>query len=973
MTGPSPDRRERLKKILLEASELSDEARTLYLDLACAGDPELRREVESLLGHDRAIGGADAVSLVRTEFLAHDKDSLGTVLDRYRLLRILGEGGMGVVYEAEQTEPIQRRVALKRVRSREDGGRALERFRAERQTLAKLDHPGIARVLDANADRDGRPFFVMELVDGVPITRYCAERGLPLEARLRLFVLVCEAVQHAHQKGVLHRDLKPSNVLVTTVDGRPQPKVIDFGIAKALEGDGTPDETTSVEQATLAGQAPTTGRLPSTGPATSAGQAPATEFASDASDTASHASSPERKRHPGLTRAGELVGTPEYMSPEQASGETGAVDARTDIYALGMLLYELLAGQLPFPSERFRDASVSEILRIVREEQPTRPSERLAASPSPASGAPGSSTSPSASTPAVATSGTLQKLPRDLDWVVLRALEKSPSERYASASELAADIERFLDGRPVEAAPQSSGYRLGKFAARHRTLLAGATALAVALLLGIVGTAWQAHQASLERARAEKNLDRIRDLSQDFLFEVYDQVRPLAGSTPVREYIASAASDVLEEIAQDPRDLDTIRATLIASYTRLGSVELDLGRNEAAERSLNEAVRLSEEALAKSGDDPKITRLLAATYSQLGRERNITGDVAGSKEFHEKALVQLRALTAAYPDSSTYRFDVSAALLRLGFNLVRMARPEEALPLYEEAIDIRDTMREELTPDDVAYPWAFRGECLEALGRQEEALASYRHACDTFEEAVAKDPDDAFVKNRLAVTLGAVGGTLSDLGRPDEAASILERSLELRSELVAGDPENVVATRDLAKGYYQLGEARLAAGDVNAAMTAFEAGMPIVRTLYEADPSDAHSARYLSLLLQANADARWRVGQRDEARGMLAEALGIDEHLLQVDSGRDDHYFRQLESHRIEMTWALETAQSQPSTRNWSEVRRLAGLVMTEADAIVRLGFLDANEAADYGVDEARAALAEANDKSPATEKGTTP
>ncbi|MEZ4649372.1 MAG: serine/threonine-protein kinase [Candidatus Eisenbacteria bacterium] len=964
-------RRDRLKRILLEASELTDGARRTFLDLACEGDAELRSEVESLLSHDRAIGGADAVSQVRNQFLATPSgtasgspDAIGSVLDRYKLLRILGEGGMGVVYEAEQTEPIQRRVALKRVRSEFGANRALERFQAERQTLAMLDHPGIARVLDAGADRDGHPFFVMELVDGVPITQYCRDRGLSLTARLRLFILVCEAVQYAHQKGVLHRDLKPSNVLVATVDERPQPKVIDFGIAKAVADDfGEPGGPEPGLTATARAVADADRKDVHTDVHIDARRDARSDARRNAAGGAGSGARGEaldvtrRVGHAGLTRAGELVGTPEYMSPEQASGLSSAIDARTDIYALGMLLYELLVGQLPFPADRFRDASVSEILRVVREEKPTRPSERLADITS-ALHRP--KASPQTSQPGDTTAGPLTKLPLDLDWIVLHALEKEPSSRYASASELAADVDRFLSGRPVEAAPATNAYRLQKFAGRHRMLLIGASALVLALVLGIAGTAWQARQASLERARAEKNLDRIRDLSQEFLFDVYDQVKTLAGSTPVREYIATAASDVLEEIAEDPRDIDAVRETLVASYNRLGAVELDLGRNEDAKRSLSEAIRLCEDALRTTPDEPRITRLLAATYHQLGRVHNITGDVTGASKYHEFALAKFRELATAYPDSSSYRFQASESGLRLGFNLVRMGKSEEALPLFEEAIEVREGMRDQLQPDQVAYPWAFRGECLEGLGRQEEALASYRHACDVFEDAVRRNPDDALAKNRLAVTLGAVGGALSDLGRLDEAATTLDRSLELRREMSEGDPENVVARRDLAKGYYQVGETRLAAQDLDGASVAFARGIPIVRTLSESDSTDSHSARYLSLLLQSQADVAWKTGRRDTARTMLTEALGIDAHLLRVDSGRDDHYFRRLESHRIEMTWALETAHKHPSRGNWEEVRRLAGLVMTEADEIVRLEFLDAGEAADYGVDEARDALNEA-------------
>src|SRR6185295_7830511 len=332
---------------------------------------------------------------------------------RYKLLEQIGEGGMGTVWAAEQTEPVKRRVALKLIKLGMDSRQVLSRFEAERQALALMDHPNIAKVYDGGMTAEGRPYFVMEYVKGVPITEYCDNARLPIGQRLKLFVAVCQAVQHAHQKGVIHRDLKPSNILVCLYDGQPVPKVIDFGLAKAISQ-------------------------------------PLTD-------------------HTLYTAHGLMVGTPLYMSPEQAELNNLDVDTRSDIYSLGVLLYELLTGSTPLEKQQFKDAAFQEILRLIKEVEPQRPSLKL---------------STSASLPAIAAQRSLEpaQLSRavkgDLDWIVMKALEKERSRRYETANALARDIDRSLSDEPVEACPPSAAYRLKKVIRRNK-----GPALAAALVL----------------------------------------------------------------------------------------------------------------------------------------------------------------------------------------------------------------------------------------------------------------------------------------------------------------------------------------------------------------------------------------------------------------------------------------------------------------------------------------------------------
>ncbi len=434
--------------------ESSSDRREAFLKDACGADDDLRGRVDALLrAHEAAsgflqgAGGADSEATTDRErdvppaiLITEPGDAtLGTMIGPYKLREKIGEGGMGVVYVAEQEKPVRRRVALKIIKPGMDTAQVVARFEAERQALAIMDHPSIAKVLDAGATGSGRPYFVMELVKGVTITQYCDTVHLNTKERLELFIPVCQAIQHAHQKGIIHRDVKPSNVLIAMQDGKPVPKVIDFGIAKA----------------TL-----------------------------------------QRLTEKSLfTQHGTIVGTLEYMSPEQAEMSALDVDTRTDVYALGVLLYELLTGTTPLERARLRQAGYAEILKRIREEEPPKPSTRLTdSSESLASVAALRRTEPA----------RLARIMRgDLDWIVMKALEKDRTRRYETASGFARDIQRHLDGDLVEACPPSARYRLGKFARRHRAALA--TAASFALLLAAatatsVGLAWWANKERLAQS-----------------------------------------------------------------------------------------------------------------------------------------------------------------------------------------------------------------------------------------------------------------------------------------------------------------------------------------------------------------------------------------------------------------------------------------------------------------------------------------
>jgi eukaryotic-like serine/threonine-protein kinase len=471
--------------------------RAAFLDLACAGDLPLRRHIEALLlAHENPDSllqpPSPGLESTISEPIAVERS--GTVIGPYKLLEQIGEGGFGIVYMADQQAPVRRRVALKIIKPGMDTRHVLSRFKAELRALSLMDHPNIARALDAGSTDSGRPYFVMELVRGVPITDYCDQNNLPLHERLELFVQVCHAVQHAHQKGIIHRDIKPSNVLVTLQDGRPVPKVIDFGVAKAIDRQLT--------QETL------------------------------------------------FTRFAEMIGTPLYMSPEQAEMTSLDIDTRADIYSLGVLLYELLTGRTPFDKERLRKAAFDEIRRIIREEEPPKPSLRISTL--------GDMRTTVAARRHADPHRLSQLLRGDLDCIVMKALEKDRTRRYDTAGNFAADVLCYLSDRPVEACPPSSVYRFRKFARRNRVAIATAAVVLIALLLGTVVSATQAIRATRAEQLAEDRLheetmarnDAERERTEaDRQRALADQQRKVAqaGEFTARRYLYSAQMKLAEE------------------------------------------------------------------------------------------------------------------------------------------------------------------------------------------------------------------------------------------------------------------------------------------------------------------------------------------------------------------------------------------------------------------------------------------
>jgi serine/threonine protein kinase len=559
------DTANRAKSIFIAALEKPAERRDSFVEEASAGDSELRSRVQALLkAHDNPDTFLDepAAQLdptVEAFATVPISEAPGTVIGRYKLLEQIGEGGMGVVYMAEQRSPIRRRVAIKIIKSGMDTRQVMMRFEAERQALALMEHANIARVLDGGATEAGRPYFVMELVRGVTITEYCDQNNLAIRSRLELFVQVCRAIQHAHQKGIIHRDLKPSNILVTVNDGVAVPKIIDFGVAKAINQQLT--------EKTL------------------------------------------------FTAFAQMVGTPLYMSPEQAEMTSLDVDTRSDIYSLGVLLYELLTGATPFDQRRLREAAFDEMRRIIRDEEPPRPSTRFSSMVD-------ATRTVAAARRQIEPQRLNHLLRGDLDWIVMKSLEKDRTRRYDSANGLAQDIDRYLANEPVEARKPTRLYRLRKFVLRNKLGVIAGTAVAAALLTGTIlasiGLIQARRQARVAREQAVRS-EQVAQFLQDMLKGVDPSVAAGRDTTLLRDILDKSAA----RVGNDLKDQPDVEAELL---TVIGNTYRSLGLNAQAQMTHREALAIYRQLGAESREIATLLDIIAGELSDM--EHNIEAEAS---------------------------------------------------------------------------------------------------------------------------------------------------------------------------------------------------------------------------------------------------------------------------------------------------------------------------------------------------------
>ncbi|HEY1599439.1 MAG TPA: serine/threonine-protein kinase [Pirellulales bacterium] len=766
------------KEIFGRAIELErGAARTAFLDGACDGSRRLRQEIDELIsaweGAGSFLNQSAAATVVATFSEDCALDRLGTVIGRYKLLEQIGDGGMGVVFMAEQQVPMRRRVALKIIKPGMDTRQVIARFDAERQALALMDHPNIARALDAGMTESGRPYFVMELVRGIPITDYADKNRLSISVRLQLFVQVCHAVQHAHQNGIIHRDLKPTNVLVTLHDGVGVPKVIDFGVAKATNGQLT-DKTL-------------------------------------------------------VTNFSQMIGTPSYMSPEQAEMSGLDVDTRSDIYSLGVLLYELLTGTTPFDKTRLHEASYDEMRRIIREEEPITPSSLACTLGRTATSlAAGQDVDP----------GSYTRLLRgDLDWIVMKALEKDRARRYPTANELARDVERHLRDEPIDARPPSAAYRFRTFARRNRGAIITTTVVVAALVAGTITSTWQAirarqaeaiaeagrNEAEVQRRRAEVNFQKARQAVDKYVASVRDS-KLLSEEThqPLRKELIESTLAYYRQFVEQYQNDPTLQPELGSTYVHIGQINNDIGSKEQACEWFRKGVDVYQRLCCQNPDNVDYQCMLVDALNGSAAVLRDSGHPVESARASQRSLEICKILCRDHPGEARY----AAGLAQAEFHCFLEHSAQHAMADAETSIRRVLALCETLSREqpgngdyraDLARAHVHFGNVQRATNRTGEAAESFRQAAEIYEQLAVEFGYWANYRRAAAQAHISLGDVYRVLGRKSEAMWAFLAARTAFQELARQTPPDPAGRTGVGRANFRIGVLQAELGEKAAA------------------------------------------------------------------------------------------------------------------------------------------------------------
>ncbi len=788
----------RVEQLCQAALERDEHEQTAFLASACGSDQELRREVESLLAHRHKAdtfleaGAMDAAAQV----LAVDGgqnpiDSsrwAGRLVGSYRIVAKVASGGMGDVYRATRADgTFDKQVAVKLIQGARSTDYFLSRFQNERQILATLDHPNIARLLDGGSTEEGLPYLVMEYIEGLPIDEFCMQKNLDTRERLQLFRTVCSAVQFAHQHLVVHRDLKPSNILVTA-DGVP--KLLDFGIAKILN----PADREDPAQQTMT-----------------------------------------------LMR----MLTPDYASPEQVRSEP--ISTVSDVYSLGVILYVLLTGQSPY---RVPTGSPEEMLKAICDVDPEKPSTALTRASQRAAAriAPASSSS-EVSRSEKEKRRKLQKiLEGDLDNIVLKALRKEPGRRYASVDQFSEDIRRYLAGLPILAHKDTPGYRAHKFIGRHKWGVAAVALLILSLAAGMITTLWQARIARAERARAERRFNDVRKLANSLIFEVHDSIRDLPGATAARKLIVQRAQEYLDGLAQESQSDPALLQELAAAYARLASVQghprdANLGDTPKALQNTRKAVELLEAALKLSPSNRDIQHQLANAKINLSYIQANVGDDSGRKRSQDEAVQSLEELAASNPEDLKTQSDLADAYSAVGFRFNDANNLTQGLIYHQKALAIHQRLAK-TDPQNEEYQTQLsfshkRVASILIVQNQLQLAFEHEQAALAIDEAqLALHPDNARTRYNITFAYGDTGFILRRQGDLDGALSYYRKALAIRAALVAADPQDTRARNGLSTTYYKIAGILEEKADTKGAVDYFKKALALMETLSQADPAN---------------------------------------------------------------------------------------------------------------------------------------